>query len=293
MKKLFKLKEWLTLEDAAKRLTTSFEEEISEADCLQLALDRHITISVLLDSSVYVIASEVIKTTQRESLAGFTVSTSDDGAIVHLLDGEQFLPNHQLDHEYEDIKRSGSVFSLPHGIYDLPMVGAEELDVMHTFDLAQGRSPREFVNIEGAFLNAGGRVLNVLKNYNEFSYKPDDSGRVRIFDSTQNKFVDFSNWHSFFYPDDRLRDVEFVFRRENIEQFEKGNLGDEGQSLTMDESLLVIGSMLNALKNAQTPSKRWTQDAIKAEILEKSKAIKSRTLDDYFSTANKAFKTVS
>ena len=47
VKKLFKLKEWLTLNEAAKRLTVSFGEEISEVDCLQLALDGHITISIL------------------------------------------------------------------------------------------------------------------------------------------------------------------------------------------------------------------------------------------------------
>ncbi|MCE9886529.1 hypothetical protein [Obesumbacterium proteus] len=293
MKKIFKLKKWLTLDETSRRLTTVFEEEITVADCLQLALDGYIKISALVEGGKYVVDAKIVKTTQREALEKFIISTSEEGAIVRLLDEERFVPNYQLDHEYEAIERNGNVCSLEGGVYDLPMIGSEKLDVMHAFDLAQDREPREFVNIEGAFLNAGGRVLNVLKNYNEFSYKPDDSGRVRIFDSTQNKFVDFSNWHSFFYPDDGLRDVEFVFRRENIEQFEKGNLGDEGQSLTMDESLLVIGSMLNALKNAQTPSKRWTQDAIKAEILEKSKAIKSRTLDDYFSTANKAFKTVS
>ncbi|RBP59481.1 hypothetical protein [Brenneria salicis] len=47
MKKLFKLKEWLTLEETARRLTTSFQEEVSIADCLQLALDGHIIISAL------------------------------------------------------------------------------------------------------------------------------------------------------------------------------------------------------------------------------------------------------
>lgn len=126
MNKLFKLKKWLTLEETAKRLTTSFEEEINISDCLQLALDGHITISVLLDSSVYAVSAKVIKTTQRETLRKSIISTSEDGAIVGLLDGEHFFPNHQLDYEYEDIERSGSAFQLNHGIYDLPMVGAEK-----------------------------------------------------------------------------------------------------------------------------------------------------------------------
>jgi hypothetical protein len=44
--KLFKLKEWLTVPDAAKYLSTIFGEEVSEADVLRLALDRHLKLSV-------------------------------------------------------------------------------------------------------------------------------------------------------------------------------------------------------------------------------------------------------
>nr|WP_315292903.1 hypothetical protein [Serratia proteamaculans] len=291
MKKLFKLKEWLTIGETAKRLTTSFEEEINEADCLQLALDGHIIISALLSSSVYAIGAKKIKTTQRESLAPFIISTSEDGVKAGMLDGEKFIPNHQLDYEYEDIKRIGEVFSLRNGIYDLPMVGAEKLDVMHIFDLAQERAPREFVNIEGAFLNTEYGMVNVLASFNKLSFKTNGNGTMGLFDDTKEKFVDFDNYHEFFYPDDGLRDIDFIFRRVNIEQFERSVLENENPSLTMSESLLVIGSMLNALKNAQTSSKRWTQDAIKTEILENSQTIKSRTLDDYFSMANKCFKS--
>lgn len=44
--KLFKLKEWLTVPEAAKYLTTIFGEEVTEADVLRLALDRHLKLSV-------------------------------------------------------------------------------------------------------------------------------------------------------------------------------------------------------------------------------------------------------
>ena len=47
MKKLLKLKEWLTVSDAAKHLSILFGEEVVEADVLRLALDGHLTLSVL------------------------------------------------------------------------------------------------------------------------------------------------------------------------------------------------------------------------------------------------------
>jgi hypothetical protein len=44
--KLFQLKEWLTIEDAAKQLTILLNEEVSEIDLYQLSLDGRLTISV-------------------------------------------------------------------------------------------------------------------------------------------------------------------------------------------------------------------------------------------------------
>ena len=44
--KLFSLKEWLTLDDAAKHLSIVFGEEVTRADILRLALDKRLTLSV-------------------------------------------------------------------------------------------------------------------------------------------------------------------------------------------------------------------------------------------------------
>ncbi|MBU0485089.1 MAG: hypothetical protein KKB30_11330 [Proteobacteria bacterium] len=44
--KLFKLKEWLTIQETAKHLSIMFGEEVSEADVLRLGLDRHLKLSV-------------------------------------------------------------------------------------------------------------------------------------------------------------------------------------------------------------------------------------------------------
>lgn len=44
--KLFNLKKWLTVTDAARRLSIAFSEEVTEADVLRLALDGHLRLSV-------------------------------------------------------------------------------------------------------------------------------------------------------------------------------------------------------------------------------------------------------
>lgn len=46
MSKLFELKEWLTLDEAANHLSSVFGEPVTIADIYQLALDNHIMLSV-------------------------------------------------------------------------------------------------------------------------------------------------------------------------------------------------------------------------------------------------------
>lgn len=46
MRKLFKLREWLTIDEAARHLTIVLGEDVAQADVLRLGLDGHLTLSV-------------------------------------------------------------------------------------------------------------------------------------------------------------------------------------------------------------------------------------------------------
>ncbi len=293
MSKLFKLKEWLTLKEASERLSVFLGERVSIADCLQLALDKHITISALFNEGQYVIPAKIIRTTQREQFSKFIIRTTEDGAYIGLMGEDRFASNRELDCEYEDIERHGDVFRMRHGIYDLPMLGAEELDVMHQLDMHVGREPREFCNMEGPFLITPYGMVNVLSQFNPWMLKANESGSPEYYDKVKNDFVDFSHegYGGFLYPADALRDFELVFRRGNIEKFEQENSDDAQKTLKLDESLHVIGALLNALKKAEPASKRWTQEALKAEMMEHGVNLSPRLLDEYFSMANKSFKS--
>ena len=52
MSKLLKLKEWLTVPEAARHLSALFEEELGEADVLRLALDGHLMLSIFFVNAV-------------------------------------------------------------------------------------------------------------------------------------------------------------------------------------------------------------------------------------------------
>ena len=88
--------------------------------------------------------------------------------------------------------RSVLTFRVGHGIYDLPMVGAEALDVMHLLDIEQKRKPRQYVDMEGAFLLSEGAMINIMAPFNKFTFKANESGHMGEYDPEKKQFVDYS-----------------------------------------------------------------------------------------------------
>ena len=66
MGKLFQLKEWLTVADAARHLSTVFMEEVSEADVLRLALDGNLTLSVNLVNHAEALGGRIVPIADAE-----------------------------------------------------------------------------------------------------------------------------------------------------------------------------------------------------------------------------------
>jgi hypothetical protein len=58
--KLFKLKKWLTLSEASRHLTGVCGEEVTEADILLLALEKHLIISVNFVNHAYAKLRKVV-----------------------------------------------------------------------------------------------------------------------------------------------------------------------------------------------------------------------------------------
>jgi hypothetical protein len=150
--KLFKLKEWVTIPDAARHLSQIVNEPVCEADILQMALDGHLKISVNFPNRAEARIGRVIpyKDVPRKVLP-----TLDGKGTVTYLDGyllndspEGTMP----DSETPFIHFQKEVVSID-GIWDLAMQGNERFDI--EFDLQQliGGPEVTMLNIEGTFLN--------------------------------------------------------------------------------------------------------------------------------------------
>jgi len=77
--KILKLKKWLTLKDAAKQLTISTGEEITDIDILKFGAEGQLRLSLFLGASIPVIVGTLA--TANETHAVSHMPLTDDGRL--------------------------------------------------------------------------------------------------------------------------------------------------------------------------------------------------------------------
>ena len=126
MKKLLNLKQWLTVTDAARHLGLLFEEDVTEADVLQLALDEQLTLSVYF----------VNRATGRR---GSVVPLKDaKRRVIKKNENEQFDLIEGMVIGQDSVIQWDPEIVVLEGIWDLTMLGAERLDVEHRYQTLTG-----------------------------------------------------------------------------------------------------------------------------------------------------------
>lgn len=141
MSKLFRLKKWLTLADAAKYLTALFGEDVGQADVLRLGLDGHLQLSIHFVNGAYARRWIVVA---PESIKWNTVPTLDLKGTLQLPEGGPVWTGE------DGLTRqlSKAVIELENEVWDLPLLGAERLDIEHEYQrLTEGPA------VTGVFLD--------------------------------------------------------------------------------------------------------------------------------------------
>jgi hypothetical protein len=160
MNKLLRLKEWLTIPDVARHLSIHFDEEVTEADVLQLGLDGHLTLSVHFVNQAVARRCVLVPIAEAER-------------------SELRLPNKEPEtltvgvqvNETEWLNFTGEVVCL-HAICDLPLIGSERFAVLHEFERLTGGPPCTMLNLDGSFVRGtDGQLYQLLESYeqNEFT----------------------------------------------------------------------------------------------------------------------------
>ncbi len=187
--KLFSLKEWLTLDDAAKHLSIVFGEEVTRSDVLRLALDNRLTLSVNFVNHASARKGKLIPIEQGEfsilpSLAGGPKAPLDLPRMVSYADldkltpdvrealnsGELVLRSEGLSYREKELLVLDDAVESIRGVWDLSMIGAEVLDVEHRYQTENGGPSVTLVNIEGAFVERDDVVCQLQADFDDNEY---------------------------------------------------------------------------------------------------------------------------
>ena len=154
MSKLFKLKKWLTIPEAARRLAAVFHEEVTEAAVLRLALDGHLQLSVNFVNFVHARPARFvpISGTHKEV-------TTFEGIDIDPLDGVS-----------EVLEIDEKVVHLS-GVYDLSMVGGERIVVENAHQNLTNGPPIRLLQIDGTYVTKDGELFQLQERFDDSDLK--------------------------------------------------------------------------------------------------------------------------
>jgi len=170
--KLFKLKEWLTLPDAAKHLSGVCGEEVTVADILLLGLDRHLTLSVNFVNYAYAEPRKLVYFDEEELINSLgqgiyppefkfaDMPFSKDKLMLALrIDEGKFLTR----------ENDPNVVRIE-GIWDLPMIGGEDIYVRSKYHELTDGPPVDLIGIDGCFVARNNDTICELQDsFDEYS----------------------------------------------------------------------------------------------------------------------------
>lgn len=138
LKKLLGLKPWLTVPDAARHLGVLFDEDVSEADVLRLALDRHLKLSVNFVNHAHGRPGRLVPVSEAKRRS---IPSLDGSEVLHYFAGYPLDDNNVIEWEDKIITISG--------VWDLAMVSAERIDVERRYQQLTCGPPVELFSWDG------------------------------------------------------------------------------------------------------------------------------------------------
>lgn len=158
MKKLFRLRSWLTLDEVVEHLSVLFGERITRAELLRLAIDGEFILSVRFVNGVYGKGGPIIPSSEARR----TVLPDLNGEIIHhchgiFIDGERVI----------DVKPEVKFLT---GVWDLPMMGAERINVEHEYQVLTSGPTMDLFDLEGAFVCNGGEYWQLQEHFSNNEY---------------------------------------------------------------------------------------------------------------------------
>lgn len=262
MSKLFKLKEWLNIDEAALHFSSAIGETVEKKDIFRLALDGHLTLSVNLvnraqarrgelvgpDGVVYydssaLFTAELVKKIVMEGITEKADGSKEVQKSLKVSD-ELFL---NLD---DEVKSVG-------GIWDLSMFGGETLDLEHEYQMLTDGPEVTLEVMDGVILRRGHDACQLVESFDHNELQEGSIAQKKVIEKMIIE-QSLSDEHA-----ENLRDKYKVERKEYLENRSKnkneedyypvGALPEDAvYIIKTDEILRFLSSLDDAEKEINT-----------------------------------------
>ena len=135
MGKLFNLKEWLTVADAARHLSIVFGEDVTEADVLRLALDGRLCLSVYFVNHATARRGKTVPLNEAKTVPGIPLKDGNPCEPYEVILGLRYSLKHPDGQVEEKVVQFDKKIVSIDGVWDLSMFGGEHLDVEHKYQM--------------------------------------------------------------------------------------------------------------------------------------------------------------
>ncbi len=318
--KFLKVKKWVDANEAAERLSLSLEDKVTALDLLELALEKEIILSVKFPRNTKFIVREVTEESmpyieyleslfefhlaaEFENRKDFPVNGSEeynsrferllvDTCLKNNLSlsktNELYTENkypsiYEVTYDYYEF--SNELELMEDIVFELPMIGAEVLDIEGLIETNKKRKPAETINLDGVFIRAtNGKLYNLMNKFNEEEFPS-------VYESESDNFnIGYINPSHYFPAAGLPVGCEIGISPNNLFSFER-RLSDaeESDDELSKKAITVLGAVLHEVTGKAV---KWTQGQLAASIESKNiKGLKERTINGIFSLANKSYKS--
>lgn len=264
MSKLFKLKKFFTLDEAARHFSSSLEEEVTKADIYSLALEGHLTISIRFQGMLTMSPGRIFEDTADDSSPDMTIhkgmALGEDLKEPCIISKASGFPM-----SFREWLFFGREIMYADGVWDLSMLGQEHGYIERLY--------REEAGGEG-FGGFNGRIKAiVLKRDDSFCKLKDIDRPLGLPEREVASFIDNARNEDFFdclnldnYPHQLVVKAAELTRFINSLQDEPPAHGEKPLSIKRRNSLFILIRALCAqqgidplARGAATPLQEMTE----------------------------------
>ncbi|MBI0031672.1 hypothetical protein H3S75_10555 [Gilliamella sp. B14384G15] len=266
MSKLYKLKEYLSLNEAAKWLSLELkDDEIDVSDILDLIISKKLKLSVKpTHSYVKAIFCEI-----QKPIANL------GGMLIYEPEGtDRFIDSVQVDGDITNRLRligyTGSLINLKDECWDFPLIGGNKLAIENYKRKLQGEN---LINsCEGYMYLKGTKIYPKLYHPKNNQLLDKQASMIENYDPVTN-FND---------------DLELVIQRIDLDNFIHSLLQNDSDNFCNEDYQNILFSLKELVCSK---AKKWSQDEINNELDNLLKGMSKRRLESMWSMLNKKYRS--